>query len=122
MQCSLFQLRKPNSQTEWLEEIVICDPSSGAEARSLTRRCSHVLNKLQQDAMYDVKLAAVNKHGESEESQLFSFFVTGLKRGPGQAGKGEKTRRKGAQRPGELNMFSWLGYYELLHLQRHVNI
>ena len=72
--------------------------------------------------MYDVKLAAVNKHGVSEESQLFSFFVTGLKRGPGQASKGEKTRRKGAQRPGELNMFSWLGYYELLHLQRHVNI
>ena len=68
-----------------------------------------------------MKLAALNSHGVSEESQLFSFFVTGLKRGPGQASK-EKTRRKGAQREGEGNMFSLLGYYELLHLQRHVNI
>ena len=123
-----------------------CDQGSG---RSLTRRCWHVLNQLQPDAMYgpsvisravnefsrsftiiilrllcgryDVKLAALNSHGVSEESQLFSFFVTGLKRGPGQPSK-EKTRRKGAQRQGEFYMFSLLGYYKLLHLQRHVNI
>jgi hypothetical protein len=32
---------------------------------------------LANDTMYDIKLIAVNSHGESQESKVFSFYVTG---------------------------------------------
>ena len=44
-----------------------------------------------------MKLAALNRHGVSEESQVFSFFVTGFK-----PSREKKTRRKGALRQGDL--------------------
>lgn len=77
-----LQLAAPHKT--WDKKIVICDASPSLRhlvpvpnTGPLTQSCWYTMEGLANDTMYDIKLIAVNSHGESQESKVFSFYVTG---------------------------------------------
>ena len=110
----LFQLQLASPDKRWNEMIVICDSSSSLHhlgsvssyTGHLTHICWHTMAGLTNDTMYDIKLVAVNSHGQSQESKVFSFYVTGINRMKG--GKLNQTPER-TRRPGIFTI------YDLFH-------
>ena len=91
---------------DWDKKIVICDTSPTLRHLAhvvtytgpLTQSCWYAMEGLTNDTMYDIKLVAVNSHGESQESKVFSFYVTGTPGRRMKVGKADKTlKRDGSQ-------------------------
>lgn len=84
---------------DWAKKIVICDTSPTLRhlahdvtyAGPLTQSCWYAMEGLTNDTMYDIKLVAVNSHGQSKESKVFSFYVTGTPDRRTKVGKADKT-------------------------------
>ena len=94
---AIFQLQTESQNTDYKENIVICDPRP-SPVTPLTQYCWHTLANLSNDTLYDVKLVASNVHGDSAESKVFSFFVAGgVKPNSKRRGKSDKNngKRKG---------------------------
>lgn len=73
---------QPSASGSAWQEALVTPPTTSSESKSgspaafsLTSSCSHILRNLENESVYDVRVLATNRLGNSNFSKVFNFYV-----------------------------------------------